>query len=280
MTAYSSTRRKFLKTAGVGLLALGLLSSAWSQSDSSSTGSSFMFVQLCDPQLGMGGYEQDLQSFEKAVRQINLLNPAFVVICGDLVQHANEQSFADFNRIKAELQVPCYCVAGNHDVGNVPTAESLENYRQKIGADTYSFEHGPFTFVGVNTQFWTLESEESDRQAAWLEQTLATAAEKKSPVIVIGHYPLFLKTADEADQYFNIPFVQRQKILALFEKYGVVAMLGGHTHKLIMNEYKGIQLVNGETTSKNFDDRPFGYRVWTVTDSRPIQHEFIPLEGL
>ena len=55
------------------------------------------------------------------------------MICGDLVQKANDQSFADFNRIKTGFKIPCYCAAGNHDVKNVPTAESLKRYREKVG---------------------------------------------------------------------------------------------------------------------------------------------------
>ena len=48
----------------------------------------FSFVQLCDTQLGMGGYEHDILSFEQAVKQINEINPDFAVVCGDLVNNA------------------------------------------------------------------------------------------------------------------------------------------------------------------------------------------------
>jgi hypothetical protein len=36
---------------------------------------SFTFVQLCDTQLGMGGYEHDVKAFRQAVQQINALTP-------------------------------------------------------------------------------------------------------------------------------------------------------------------------------------------------------------
>ncbi|NQV31706.1 MAG: hypothetical protein HQ515_03385 [Phycisphaeraceae bacterium] len=77
----------------------------------------------------------------------------------------------------------------------------------------------------------------------------------------------------------NLPPAKRKELLSLFEKRGVVAVLGGHVHRLLINEYKGIQLVNAETTSKNFDDRPFGFRLWHVEAERPFKHEFIPLVG-
>ena len=86
----------------------------------------FTFVQICDTQLGFSDYQRDIDSFRQAVTQINGLDPDFVVICGDLVNTANDKSFSDFKEIKSFLQMPCYCVPGNHDIGNNPTPESLQ----------------------------------------------------------------------------------------------------------------------------------------------------------
>ena len=63
----------------------------------------FSFVQLCDTQLGMGGYEHDVKSFQLAVEKINETDCDFVVICGDLVHHASDSSYADFLKIKQEF---------------------------------------------------------------------------------------------------------------------------------------------------------------------------------
>ena len=67
----------------------------------------FSFVQLCDTQLGMGGYEHDLKTFKQAVKQINELAPDFVVICGDLVQEANDSSYSDFKNVMKGFKIPC-----------------------------------------------------------------------------------------------------------------------------------------------------------------------------
>jgi hypothetical protein len=48
---------------------------------------------------------------------------------------------------------------------------------------------------------------------------------------------------------------------------------------LCINEYNDIQLVNAETTGKNFDNRPFGFRLWHIESSRPFKHNFIALSG-
>ena len=239
----------------------------------------FSFVQMCDTQLGMGGYEHDVKTFTLAVEQINRMKPDFVVICGDLVNKANEQSWLDFNRIKSGFVIPCHCAAGNHDVENAPTAASLKLYREKVGKDYFAVEHKGFTFVVANTQLWKAPLKgESEKHEAWFKETLGAAKKKGRPIVVVVHYPLFLEKPDEKESYFNLPVAKRMEILKLCKESGVVAFLAGHTHKLIVNEYEGIQLVNGETTSKNFDQRPMGFRWWDVSSDATLKHRFVELE--
>jgi len=241
---------------------------------------SFTFVQICDPQLGFSDYAQDVKSFEQTVRQVNVLEPDFVVICGDLVDTADEKSFADFNKIKSDFRMPCYCASGNHDIGNQPTSESLAYYRDVIGEDYFSFGHKGAWFVFVNTQLWKEPlGGESEKHEAWFKETLKAAFEKGGQIFVVGHYPLFIKEPDEPDEYMNLPIEKRRELLDLFEQYNVVAVLGGHTHRLIVNDYKGIQLVNGEPVGRSFDQRPLGFRVWEVQENSLPVHEFVPLQN-
>ncbi len=240
----------------------------------------FTFVQMCDPQLGMGGYEHDVEAFKEAVDQINALEPDFVLICGDLVNETNDDhAFADFNAIKKGFTIPCYCAPGNHDVGNQPTEQSLERYRKLIGQDYYAFDHKGYTFVIANTQLWKAPlAIESEKHDTWFKDTLKAAHERGNPIIVAQHYPLFVAQPDEKDEYFNLSPEKRGELLRVFEACGVIAVLSGHTHKTILNEYKGIQMVCSATTSKNFDGKPFGFRLWHVDEGSSPQHEFITLE--
>lgn len=151
---------RFLPLLVVTALASGLLSVLGMPDDAGKAAPAlsegFTFVQMCDTQLGMGGYEHDVKTFELAVAQINALAPDFFLICGDLVGKANDKSWADFNRIKAGFKIPCHCAAGNHE---------------------------------------------------------------------------------------------------------------------------GIQMVHGETTSRNFDKRPLGFRMWTARENGRMSHEFVKLAG-
>ena len=112
-----------------------------------------------------------------------------------------------------------------------------------------------------------------------MHQTLQAAAKKCCPIFVIEHYAPFVKAPDEPDAYFNLPPEKRKELLAAFERCGVVAVLAGHTHTTTTNQYGRIQIVTSETTSNNFDKRPYGFRVWHVSPDGAFRHEFVPLHG-
>jgi len=233
---------------------------------------------MCDTQLGMGGYEQDILAFDQAVEQINIINPDFVIICGDLVDIANDSSFADFIKIKEDLNIPCYCVPGNHDVENIPNSNTLNYYRKTIGQDYYEFQHNGYSFILTNSQLWKEDVEgESEKHNDWFIKTLTSQSYKTNPVIVVGHYPLYIENMNEDENYFNIPIDKRLELLKLFSQNNVLAYLSGHAHELVINNHNNIQLVTGETTSLNFDKRPLGFRLWTVS-SDTLKHHFIALE--
>jgi 3',5'-cyclic AMP phosphodiesterase CpdA len=239
----------------------------------------FSFVQLCDPQLGMGGYEHDTESFRLAVDKVNELKPDFVVICGDLVNHANDSSYAEFLRIKDGFDMPCYLAAGNHDVGMAPNDTTLAYYRTTVGEDYYDFEHNGYAFVVTNSQLWKSDVEgESEKHNRWFNERLKRYSEKKLALVVIGHIPLYLEHSKEEENYSNFPVNKRKEMLSLFEKHNVLAYLTGHTHRTIIHKLGNTQMVSGETSSKNFDNRPMGFRHWEVTKDT-MTHHFVAIEA-
>ena len=237
----------------------------------------FTFVQMCDTQLGMSDYHTDSAAFQQAVRQINELKPDLVLICGDLVNHPDDHSYSDFKAIRSGFDMPCYCIAGNHDIMNEPTDSSLTYYRNQIGEDYYQVEHKGVVFVIVNTQLWKSQLKKaSEKHDQWVSQTIQACAKKGEPLIVAGHYPLYTENPDEEEHHFNLPIRKRKELLNLFEANNVQAYLSGHTHQLVINTYHNIQLVSGETTSVNINKRPKGFRLWHVSKDT-LTNEFVPL---
>jgi len=239
----------------------------------------FTFVQLCDTQLGMGGYNHDIETFNQAVKQINSLNPDFVLICGDLVNDATDSSYADFKNIRDKFNIPCYCAPGNHDVGNIPNDSTLSFYRKTIGKDYYKIENKGFSFVVTNSLLWKEDIiNESEKHDDWFKEMLKSIKLKKQPIFIVGHYPLFVNNIEEQEGYFNLPLEKRKELLNLFDQNNVVAYLSGHAHKPLINNYKNIQLVSGEATSKNLDSvSDLGFRIWEVSNDTIMQH-FVSLQ--
>lgn len=177
------------------------------------------------------------------------------------------------------LKVSCYLAPGNHDVGNVPNDNTLKYYRNTIGKDYFTFSNKNVPFVVTNTQLWKVKVEnESEIHHQWFKRTLDSLGRINTPVFVIGHYPIFLKTPGEDEEYFNLPIEPRKEILEIFKRNNVKAYLSGHKHETVINSFENIQFVSGETTSKNFDKRPLGFRLWEVT-ADSVFHKFVPLNS-
>jgi len=241
----------------------------------------FSFVQFTDPQLGFAEYEHDLQRWRVSVERINQLQPDFVLLCGDLLHDPYDaQAWQDFFDVYITLQVPCYFVPGNHDIGlEEIDPVLLRSYREKIGDDYGSFEHKGFRFIWINTQFWkdARFSEETQAHDRWLESCLEGAREEALPVVVIGHHPCFLAQPDEPDEYFNLPRSKRLRAIEQFKTCGVRAYLSGHRHIPLSHTHNQIKFVTAASTARNFDGSPPGFNLWSVDEHGSLNYKFILL---
>ena len=63
------------------------------------------------------------------------------------------------------------CVCGNHDVGNRPTKDTIENYKSTFGDDYFSFWFGGVHFIVLNSQLYedySLVEDHAVAQDKWL----------------------------------------------------------------------------------------------------------------
>ena len=238
----------------------------------------FTFAQVCDPQIGLTDYKEDICSFEQAIKEINLLRPAFVLLCGDCVERRHARDLADFAKLKATFDVPCHLVPGNHDLGVPATPETLAQYRAAYGKDYDAFSQGVCRFVLFDTTlFKQAMPGETETQTRWLTGELDAAARAGNTIFLVGHYPPFLKTPDEPENWQDLPPAARQQLLALCTQYRVRYYLAGHTHQSLHRRYAGTDVVCGETTSQNTDGHALGFRLWYVDGPERIRSRFVPI---
>lgn len=264
--------------------------------------SSFSFVQMADPQFGFfatpmwlairgynfwnaGSFERESELYERAIADANRLDPAFVVICGDLVnQPGNAEQLAEFQRISRGLRqdIPLYLAAGNHDVENTPTPESLAWYRREIGPDWYSFRHGRMAGIVLNSALIVAPEKvlaEEQAQWDWLVGELARlGADGAEPVLVFQHHSYFLEQADEEDAYFNVPLERRTRYLELLRDNGVRAVFAGHLHRNGHGSFGSLEMVTSGPVGRPLGDDPSGLRVVSV-DGAEIAHHYYALDA-
>ncbi|KAI3365551.1 hypothetical protein L3Q82_010634 [Scortum barcoo] len=128
--------------------------------------------------------------------------------------------------------IPLVFVSGNHDLGNTPTPRTVEQYCSAWGNDYFSFWVGGVICLVLNSQLFYDASacpQLKEAQETWLEEQLSRASStepKPKHILVFQHIPLYLKSPDEEDDYFNLQRVVRQNLLDRFKKAGHIFSQG------------------------------------------------------
>ncbi len=248
------------------------------------TSAAFFFLQFSDPQFGMftdnKDFAQETANFEFAVATANRLRPAFLIVTGDLVNKPGDAAqIAEYRRVAAQLDrsIPLYNVAGNHDVENVPTPESVAAYVKVFGPDRYSFRHGNLYGIVLDSSVIHSPDKTADiaaAQEAWVRAELEKAGRSGAKhVVIFQHHPWFLKEAVEEDQYFNIPQVRRAMFLDLFHRSGVKYLVAGHYHRNAIARDGDIEMITTGPVGKPLGEAKSGIRVVIVKDSG-ISHRY------
>ncbi|MFN8573161.1 MAG: metallophosphoesterase [Gemmatimonadaceae bacterium] len=151
------------------------------------------------------------------------INPAFVIITGDLVRDALRVGEAEatgyyelFGREAAAFRNPVWTVPGNHENFGIERERSHVSathplygrgmYRHYRGPDYYSFTYGGVHFVGLNSvdidDQWYY-GHVDDVQLEWLKRDLATIP-PAMPVVTFNHIPFFT-AVETINGYMDTP---------------------------------------------------------------------------
>jgi 3',5'-cyclic AMP phosphodiesterase CpdA len=220
--------------------------------------------------------------YEKAVTKINMVKPDFVVITGDLVNdRSNKAQWDEFRRITDLIDpgIKVYLTPGNHDIGQEPDREDIDEYKSMFGYDRFSFEYKKIRFIGFNSCLIKAETPElENEQFEWLMNELSASSGAKQ-TILFCHHPFFLKDPLESETYSNIKPETRQRYLSMFSKYGVDVVFAGHLHNNAYGLFGEIQVITTSAVGKQLGGALPGLRLVRI-DGKEFNQNYFPLDSL
>jgi hypothetical protein len=225
----------------------------------------FQFVIVSDR---TGGHRPTI--FSRAVEQINLLQPEFVVSVGDLIEGYTTDTrrlareWREFQGYLARLEMPFFYVPGNHDLAN-KVQDRL--WQEKFGRRYYDFVYRDVLFLMLNSEDPpdSRGGHFSAEQLAWLKKTLAARPGVRWTLVFL-HQPMWTYRAATNG------WAEAEKLLG-DRPYTVFA---GHIHryqKFIRNgrHYYQLATTGGASKVRGTDYGEFDHVVWvTMKKDGPV----------
>ena len=215
--------------------------------------------------------------FESAIPKVNLLEPAFVVSIGDLIEgYTEDQSQLDsewneFEGFIAGLEAPFFYVAGNHDMNNAIMAET---WQARFGPSYYRFVYKDVLFLVLNSELFGMVSDPQSpvpgpwtqaEQLAFVEETLAEHADARWTIVLL-HQPLWDRQGGPGEDWQHVETLLGERDYTAF---------AGHFHryvKHVRNDRKFITLATtgGGSSLRGDVYGEFDHVVWiTMTADGP-----------
>src|SRR5829696_8507084 len=150
----------------------------------------FQFAVVSDR---TGGHREKV--FSRAVAQVNLLQPQFVMSVGDLIEgytlkeEAIKDQWDEFDGYVKKFEMPFFYVAGNHDLAN---KTMVTKWGERYGKKYYSFTYKGVLFVVMCTENPPEGSNVIDKeQQEWAAKTLAANKDAKWTFVFL-HQPIWI----------------------------------------------------------------------------------------
>ena len=160
----------------------------------------------------------------------------YVVITGDITQRGDETDIKTFIKIANSLGVPCYPVAGNHDVYLRDRNKKVgwNVWKNYIGSTSYRIDSGSTTLFILDTANSFFGKDQLD----WLEREIKNT---KKNVFVFSHSTLFIEGPADMQQMTDTK--ERARILSILRGRCDV-MFMGHLHKHLVNEAGNVKYIS------------------------------------
>jgi 3',5'-cyclic AMP phosphodiesterase CpdA len=208
--------------------------------------------------------------FQKAVAQLNLLQPKFVVSVGDLIQGYTESpkrlaaQWQEFEGQVRKLRMPFFFVVGNHDLSNLVQDRQ---WRERFGRRYYSVTYRDILFLMLNSEDPPQNGGSLGRkQLAWARKVLSGSQGVRWTFVFL-HRPLW----DDENRKEN-GWADMEQLLA-GRRYTVFA---GHEHRYQrfvrhgMNYYQ-LATTGGSSRLRGPRHGEFDHFVWvTMKKDGPV----------
>jgi hypothetical protein len=216
-----------------------------------------------------GGHRAKI--FSRAVEYLNLLQPAFVVSVGDLIEGYTEdvkkleQEWQEFNSFIARLQMPFFYVPGNHDYAN-PVQERM--WKEKFSQPYYHFLYQDVLFLMVNSDDppKTQEGHISQEQIAYFERVLKANPRVRWTLIFL-HRPLWTSSKVAETGWLEFERLLQDRPYTVF---------AGHIHRYRRfvrhgRIYYQLATTGGVSKLRGVDYGEFDHVVWvTMKKNGPV----------
>lgn len=164
--------------------------------------------------------------FSQAVEQLNLLQPAFVLSVGDLIEGYSKDTirvageWKEFQSYVNKLQMPFFYVPGNHDVSNL-VQENL--WQERFGRRYYHFVYRDVLFVVVcsNDPADSKDGGISKEQLAFVQQALKDNASVRWTIVAL-HQPLWAQNNLKTNGWLEVEEALKGRNYTVF---------AGHIHR-------------------------------------------------
>ena len=204
-----------------------------------------------------------------------------VAMTGDLIQDDSREAYDRFCELMNSLQLPVYCVPGNHDVRDL--------MRDAVSQPPFyycdSLHTGNWLITGIDS---CIDNDAggrvSDDEMARLEKILDTTT--ADHVLICLHHPPLPVGCKWLDQ---VGLQNGQEFLSLISRTGKVrAAIFGHVHQEFFAERDSIKIIGTPATCRQFmpasdefalDDNPPAYRRIELHPDGEVTTELVWLAG-
>ncbi len=234
----------------------------------------FNFVVVTDR---TGGERKGI--WQKGIDKINLMQPAFVVSVGDLINGYTKDldkintEWEEFNSFVKKLEMPFFYVVGNHDYTN----EVMENeWFKRFGSDYYHFLYKNVLFICLNSEhgYTALKNPDlGEEQVKFVEKILKKNTNVDWTMIFM-HQPLWLR--ESGKNWLKVENLLKGRDHSVFT---------GHHHKYKLhqrnkNDYFVLATMGGGSELRGIEYGEFDHFMFITMTERGPYFSNLMLDGI